>query len=401
MEFPKISIPKLLLVVFAMALIIYAVFNLKQVGEFIGGSVNLIKPFLLGAVIAFVLNVPLRFFERRVFSHIDNARFRKFERGLSVLLSILIVWAVVGIVVSVVLPQLVESTTLFISALPNYIDILIDFLRTNGGDSQIIKDAIKQIETISPSALEKYLTTFLGDQLTVKNTIGSAVMSTVGVISSVASSLFNLVVAFVFGIYILVSKEKLAVQARKICFAFLSKDRASYVVHVAQVSFAKLYSFITGQLTEAVILGSLCTIGMMVLRLPYSGMIGVLTGFCALIPIFGAFIGGAVGALLILTVSPIKALTFIIFLVILQQVEGNLIYPRVVGGSVGLPAMWTLFAITIGGSLLGLVGMMLFVPLVAILYYLFSEIVHGMLNKHRIALDDPLITDGIQEEIRL
>ena len=149
------------------------------------------------------------------------------------------------------------------------------------------------------------------------------------------------------------------------------------------------------------ILGSLCTIGMVIFRLPYAGMIGVLTGFCALIPIFGAFIGGAVGALLIFTVSPIKALTFVIFLVILQQIEGNFIYPKVVGSSVGLPAMWTLFAITIGGALMGLIGMMLFVPLCAIVYFLFTEIVAGRLKKNNISPDDEMIQYGLKEEIRL
>ena len=174
-----------------------------------------------------------------------------------------------------------------------------------------------------------------------------------------------------------------------------------YLVHAAQVSFAKFYHFIIGQLTEAIILGTLCTIGMLVLRLPYAPMIGVLTGFCALIPIFGAFIGGAVGALLILTVSPIKALTFLIFLIILQQIEGHIIYPKVVGGSVGLPAMWTLFAITIGGSLYGLVGMLISVPLFAALYYLFTEIVYARLARNEISAEDQLIQSGVDEGLRM
>ena len=145
----------------------------------------------------------------------------------------------------------------------------------------------------------------------------------------------------------------------------------------------------------------LCTIGMLILRLPYAPMIGVLTGFCALIPIFGAFIGGAVGALLILTVSPMKALTFLIFLIVLQQVEGHVIYPKVVGGSVGLPAMWTLFAITIGGSLMGLIGMLLSVPLCAALYYLFTEIVYARLKHNEIPPDDAVIQSGVDEGLRL
>ena len=401
MEQPKISIPRVLLFIFAVALIIYSVFNMDTMLEFIKNSIVLIKPFLIGAVIAFVLNVPLRFFEHHVFCHIKHPKFKKVERGLSILLSLLLVWIALSLVVRIVVPQLIESISLLVSTIPGYVDYLTNFLSEYENDSEAIANFIKQIESISPQTLEQYTMNWLNDQVTAHALLRSAFMSTVGIVSSVAAGVINFFVAFVFAIYILGSKEKLAVQARKICFAFFNRMHAAYLVHVAQVSFAKMYSFITGQLTEAVILGSLCTIGMIIFRLPYAGMIGVLTGFCALIPIFGAFIGGAVGALLIFTVSPIKALTFVIFLVILQQIEGNFIYPKVVGSSVGLPAMWTLFAITIGGALMGLIGMMLFVPLCAIIYFLFTEIVAGRLKKNNISPDDEMIQYGLKEEIRL
>lgn len=401
MEQPKISIPRVLLFIFAVALIIYSVFNMDTMLEFIKNSIVLIKPFLIGAVIAFVLNVPLRFFEHHVFCHIKHPKFKKVERGLSILLSLLLVWIALSLVVRIVVPQLIESISLLVSTIPGYVDYLTNFLSEYENDSEAIANFIKQIESISPQTLEQYTMNWLNDQVTAHALLSSAFMSTVGIVSSMAAGVINFFVAFVFAIYILGSKEKLAVQARKICFAFFNRMHAAYLVHVAQVSFAKMYSFITGQLTEAVILGSLCTIGMIIFRLPYAGMIGVLTGFCALIPIFGAFIGGAVGALLIFTVSPIKALTFVIFLVILQQIEGNFIYPKVVGSSVGLPAMWTLFAITIGGALMGLIGMMLFVPLCAIIYFLFTEIVAGRLKKNNISPDDEMIQYGLKEEIRL
>lgn len=401
MEQPKISIPRVLLFIFAVALIIYSVFNMDTMLEFIKNSIVLIKPFLIGAVIAFVLNVPLRFFEHHVFCHIKHPKFKKVERGLSILLSLLLVWVALSLVVRIVVPQLIESISLLVSTIPGYVDYLTNFLSEYENDSEAIANFVKQIESISPQTLEQYTMNWLNDQVTAHALLSSAFMSTVGIVSSVAAGVINFFVAFVFAIYILGSKEKLAVQARKICFAFFNRIHAAYLVHVAQVSFAKMYSFITGQLTEAVILGSLCTIGMVIFRLPYAGMIGVLTGFCALIPIFGAFIGGAVGALLIFTVSPIKALTFVIFLVILQQIEGNFIYPKVVGSSVGLPAMWTLFAITIGGALMGLIGMMLFVPLCAIVYFLFTEIVAGRLKKNNISPDDEMIQYGLKEEIRL
>lgn len=402
MEFPKISLSRLLMLVFAVALVIYGVFNMDSVVGFIGYVVGLLRPFLIGVVIAFILNVPLRLFEQRVFVRVQNPRFKKMERGISILLSIVLVWAILGLIVSVVLPQLASSLSLFISAVPSYIDYLINFLSMFEHYSPAIGNFIDQIENFSPNTLENYLTGLLNDQFSAwTSVLSSAVVSTVSFVSNIASSVVHVVVAFIFSIYILFNKETLAVQARKICFAFLSKRAAIYLVHAAQVSFAKFYHFIIGQLTEAIILGSLCTIGMLILRLPYAPMIGVLTGFCALIPIFGAFIGGAVGALLILTVSPMKALTFLIFLIVLQQVEGHVIYPKVVGGSVGLPAMWTLFAITIGGSLMGLIGMLLSVPLCAALYYLFTEIVYARLKHNEIPPDDAVIQSGVDEGLRL
>ena len=402
MELPKLTMTRLLALVFVVALIIYGVFNMDMVGRFIGYVMGLIQPFLIGVVIAFILNVPLRLFEQRIFARVQNARFKKMERGISILLSIVLVWAILALVVSVVLPQLASSVSLFLSSIPSYIDYLINFLSMFEQYSPAVGNFTDQIQNLSPSTLETYLTGMLNDQISAwTSVLSSAVMSTVSFVSSLASSIVHVVVAFIFSIYILFNKEKLAVQARKVCFAFLSRRTAVYLVHAAQVSFAKFYHFIIGQLTEAIILGSLCTIGMLILRLPYAPMIGVLTGFCALIPIFGAFIGGAVGALLILTVSPMKALTFLIFLIVLQQVEGHVIYPKVVGGSVGLPAMWTLFAITIGGSLFGLIGMLLSVPLFAAMYYLFTEIVYARLKRNEIAQDDELIQSGVNEGLRL
>lgn len=402
MDLKNFSVLRVLLLIFVVALIIYGVFNMDMVGSFVGWFVKLVRPFLIGVVIAFVLNVPLRFFERRVFYRIQNPRFKKMERGISVLLAIILVWAIFGLIVSVVVPQLISSLSLFVSAVPSYFDYLTNILSMFEKYSPAIAHFSDQLQNPSPSTLENYLNSQLNDRITqLTSVLGSAVMSTVTFVAALASSVVEVVVAFIFSIYALFNKEKLAVQARKICFAFLSKRAAVYLVHAAQVSFAKFYHFIIGQLTEAIILGTLCTIGMLVLRLPYAPMIGVLTGFCALIPIFGAFIGGAVGALLILTVSPIKALTFLIFLIILQQIEGHVIYPKVVGGSVGMPAMWTLFAITIGGSLYGLVGMLISVPLFAALYYLFTEIVYARLARNEISAEDQLIQSGVDEGLRM
>ena len=400
MDYRNMSVQRLLLIVLAAALVIYAVFHPESLLGAAKYLMGLFGPFIIGAVMAFVLNVPLRFFERKLFARYQSPKAKRRVRMVSILLSILLVICIISVVISMVVPQLVKSITLFISMVPSYLDYLYNFLDMFK-DVDMVADFQKRIDALASGNIENVLTTEMMEFLTQSTILTNAVNSTVDIVSSVFSKVFNLVIEFVFAIYILSSKEKLAVQARKICYALFSERNASYIIHVAQVSFAKFYSFISGQLTEAVILGTLCAIGMSVLRLPYAVMIGALTGFCALVPIFGAFIGGAIGALLILTVDPMKSVIFIVFLVVLQQVEGNLIYPRVVGGSVGLPAIWTLFAITIGGSLFGLVGMMIFVPIMAIFYFLFSEIIHGRLKKNKIAVSDERILTGIKEDIRL
>ena len=201
----------------------------------------------------------------------------------------------------------------------------------------------------------------------------SIMASAAGTIGGIGSSVFNFVVGLVFSIYILYDKENLKKQATRLIRTWIPKRAADTVLHVAQVSNVTFRSFVTGQTTEAVILGTLCMIGMLILRIPFAPMIGALIGVTALIPIFGALIGMVVGAVMIVSVDPVKALIFIIFLLILQQIEGDIIYPRVVGSKMGLPGMWVLAAVTIGGSLGGAVGMLLGVPVFSVIYSLLNE----------------------------
>lgn len=205
--------------------------------------------------------------------------------------------------------------------------------------------------------------------------------TTIGITSSIFSLVVNLVLALAFSLYLLAQKETLTGQAKKVVRALFSEKWAHWITDVARMTNRTFSNFVTGQLTEAVILGTLCFLGMLIFRLPYAGVISVLVGFTALIPIFGAFIGVGIGAFLILLVSPIKALWFILFFVILQQLEGNLIYPRVVGKSVGLPGIWVLAAVTVGGNAFGLAGMLLAVPLCSVLYTLARQGVNARLAR--------------------
>ncbi|MFM9413613.1 AI-2E family transporter [Peptococcus simiae] len=410
MHFNRYTLRRTMLALVLLIIIAYAVFHAGDVGVSFGKLLNLLTPFIAGAVMAFILNVPMRFLEGRVFSKIKSKKFKKFKRPLAVLLSLIIVILLVTLVSVIVIPQLIDSITLFVSNMPEYFagfNRLLDQVVQRFPDTaEQVEQVRKNIENISPANIQQGIMDFLrsspdgsnGDNGTL---LTSALFSTFGIVTSVFGFLVNAVVGFAFAIYVLFAKEDLAIQGRRLIFAIFSHETAKYVIHVFQVGFAKFYNFLTGQLLEAVILGSLMSIGMLVLQLPYAFMIGVLIGFTALIPIAGAVIGGFIGFLLVFSVSTTKALIFLVFMLLLQQFESNVIYPRVVGSSVGLPSMWTLFAITIGGSLMGLMGMLLFVPLVSTIYSLISEIIYGRLEMKGISEKDPNILYGVPDSKRL
>ena len=221
-----------------------------------------------------------------------------------------------------------------------------------------------------------------------KNGAGSVLGSTFTVAKSIVSGLATFFIAFVFACYILLQKEKLNIQIRKIMYAYLKEEYVEKALDVCSLTYKTFSSFLTGQCVEAVILGAMFVVTMTVFRLPYAMLVGILIAFTALIPIFGAFIGCVVGAFLILMVAPMKALVFVVLFLVLQQIEGNLIYPRVVGSSVGLPSIWVLAAVSIGGSLMGIVGMLVFIPIVSVVYTLFRNNVYWQLKKKGIQIDN-------------
>ncbi len=393
----------------ALIVVAFLVFHISDLITWLYKGFVLMSPFLVGGAMAFILNAPLRFFENRVFRHIKNKRFKRFQRVIGILLSLILITVLLTLMGVIIMPQLIDSIALFASNMPHYMDTLENLLthvvNKIPDSEQQINQVLDYIDGLSPESVQESILDFaktgpLTDDGNGK-ILSQAVSSTFGLVSSIFGIMLNAVLGFVFSIYILMSKEKLAIQGRRVIFAFFENDNAKYIIHVFQVAFAKFYSFLTGQLMEACILGSLMCIGMFILRLPYPLMIGVLIGFSALIPIAGAIIGGAVGFLLVLSVNPTKAIIFLVFMILLQQFESNVIYPRVVGGSVGLPSMWTLLAITLGGSLMGLVGMLIFVPIVSTVYTLFAEIVYGRLQMKNVSATDPLVVYGVPDDKRL
>ncbi len=336
--------------------------------------IGIVKPFILGGMIAFVINIPMRFFETRLFEgkKIKSSKDRfwlKGRRGLSLIMAFLVVILVIMLVAVTVMPQLVATIKVLTNKLPVF-----------------WLDLIKQLEIIfaaNPALLEQlsnfekleidWKSVFNAIIEFLQNGMGNMLTSTFSVASSIISNTVNFLIALVFSIYVLVQKEKLGNQFKRILEAYASPKVYKGVLKVCTLLHRNFSNFITGQCTEAVILGLMFVVSMLILGFDYAVMIGVLIAFTALIPIVGAFIGCFIGAFLMLVDDPVKALWFVILFVVLQQIEGNLIYPHVVGNSVGLPSIWVLAAVTIGGSLMGIFGMLIFIPLLSTVYMLLRE----------------------------
>ncbi len=348
-------------------LIIYlALRYLNMVGTAVSFVINLLEPLIIGFILALILNVPMRPIEKKLFPDTYRPGLQKLRRPLAIIISILAVTGLFIFVVCLIVPELIRSLYVIGEGLVQLANSLAEW-----GNETALSDttlgSILQALGLDFSSIQQKV----ADLVT---TSGPELMTSLaGMISNIGSAIFNFIVGLVFSIYILYSKENLKKQAKRLIYAWIPHRAADVTVHVADVSSSTFRSFVAGQTIEALILGTLCMVGMMILQIPYSSMIGALVGVTALIPIFGALIGALIGAVMILSVDPFKALVFVIFLLILQQVEGNVIYPKVVGSKIGLPGMWVLAAVTIGGSLGGVLGLFLGVPAFSVLYTLINE----------------------------
>lgn len=337
-------------VVTACILIYLAIRHLDMIAAGISWLINIMFPLLSGVIMAFILNVPMRPIEKHL-----HSRHEKSKRPFAIFLSLVLVLGIFTGVAFLVLPEIVNAVRLVAQIILSCID-QATFLEENIDFSDFpFGEYLEQID-IDWAQLKINLQEWIMSQRDV------LLKQAAGTVSSMATGFMNFFIGLVFSIYILANKEKLKTQIRWLIHAWLPKKLGVSLIHIVSICNVSFRNFIAGQATEAVILGTLCTVGMLILRLPYAPMVGTLVGVTALIPIGGAYIGAIVGAFLILTVSPLKAFIFIIFLIILQQFEGNLIYPRVVGSRVNLPAMWVLAAVTVGGNLAGPAGMLLGVP---------------------------------------
>lgn len=357
--------------------LIFAFYIVVAMPEKISNAVSFVfdvlSPFLIGFCFAYVVNLLLRPLERFWTWSWHKAKKQnivsKLKRPVCLTLSILVVLGVIFAIVFMIIPKLGDTVVSFADKVPQYAKTVEGWYHT------VVEFFEKYNFTLPEITLDTAKVTNLIKDLITK--YGNNVIdTTVNITASIVSLVVDVVLGVVFSVYLLSQKEKLGRQTTKTVRALLSHDRAEKLINITSLTDSVFTKFVTGQLTEACIIGVLCFIGMLIFGMPYAAIISVLVGFTALIPMFGSFIGTAIGAFLILLESPIKSFWFIIFIIVLQQLEGNLIYPRVVGKSVGLPGIWVLVAVTVGGGLFGLAGMLFGVPICSVLYIIFRKYVN-------------------------
>lgn len=380
MELNQENIKKIKELIVFTALIVVCLWKFDVVLDILLVVFHVFLPFIIGGAIAFVLNVPMNFLQRHLFPEEKTEKrafMKKIARPVSMILVLLAVIGIVVIIMFILIPQLGKTFANLGRSIQAFIPQVQDWAQATFHNNKEIMKWVDSLEFDWNKIMDTGFRFF-------KNGAGSVVDSTITAAKSIVSGLTTFFIAFVFAIYILLQKERLEIQAKKILFAFVRRGRAEAIVEVLSLTYSTFSSFLTGQCVEAIILGCMFVVSMAILKLPYALLVGIVIAFTALIPIFGAFIGCAVGAFLIFMVDPVKTLIFIVLFLVLQQIEGNLIYPHVVGNSVGLPSIWVLAAVSIGGSLMGVVGMLIFIPIVSVLYALFREVVYLKLKQRKI-----------------
>lgn len=377
MQLDKENIRKLRGLILFTLIILVGLLKLNVVLDAVGFVLHILFPFFLGGAIAFVLSVPMNRIHKRLFGKLEKA-----AAPLSLVITLILVLAVLSLVVIVVLPELAGTIAMLGKTLPEKVPILLKKVESLFANNPELVLYIEELEaSLNWEEILNQLVTFFR--------VGANTMldSTISVATGIVSGVGTFFIAFVFACYILLQQSFLKRQMTKLFYAYLKEKHADEVMRICSLTYRTFSNFLTGQCLEAVILGLMFFIAMTVFRFPFAVLVGVLIAFTALIPIFGAFIGCGVGAFLILTVDPKQALFFIIMFLIIQQIEGNLIYPKVVGGSIGLPAIWVLAAVTLGGSLFGVIGMLVFIPIVSVFYTLLKENVNKRLEEKQIKIE--------------
>ncbi len=360
----------LILVISGVTLLV-ALMNFKAVMGVIGTVIGLFMPLIVGGVIAFILNVPMHFFEKQI-DRINSQRplraLIKIKPALSLIITLILFAMVIYFIGSVIFPNLAESILSIVEIIKNSYPSWLETAESYGFDTSVVNDMISKVDFVS--ILEN-----------LKNNLGDILFTTGRAVNSVVSVFSNFGFGLIFAIYILLSKKKLGQQSKKIVYAYLKKEWADEVCDIAALSYKTFSNFLSGQCLEAVILGVMFFVTLSVGGFPFAATISVIIGAMSLIPFVGAFIGMVFGMLLISMEGIRQVIVFVIVFLVIQQIEGHIVYPKVVGGSVGLPPIWTLLAVVVGGSVSGIFGIILFIPLFSVLYALLRRNVYDRLKK--------------------
>lgn len=378
----------ILFIISYVAIIIFALVNFDKIITAFNYVLNILSPFIVGVLLAFVLNVLIKFIETKIFGKIKKGKvWKKIKRPISITVSLILVGLIIYFVMNLLVPQLRNSVSLFTDTLPEYKEDIINILEKFDVEETTVAKVGEYLDNFT-----KVITDY------IKGNSKDVLSITTEVATSIISIVSKGIISIVFAIYIIAQKETLKRQVDKLMNAYLKPKVSNKIRDIAVMSNKTFSNFVTGQCLEAIIFGLLCFFGMLILRLPYASTISVVLGFTALIPVFGAIIGTVLGAFLILMVSPVKAIIFVVFVIVLQQLEGNLIYPKIVGKSIGLPGMWVLFSVTIGASIAGIWGMLIATPLFSVLYSIFSKTVNDRINKNKVAIKVEEKNDKLEEK---
>lgn len=360
---------KVFLMGLALLFVAYLFLNSKSIFTGFGVLLGILAPFILGGVIAFIMKIPLNFLERKVFSKIKNEKFQKHKRTISIAISFIFIILVFFLITAIIVPQLINSFDGLRKSLPSFLQMAIDKTREIPYLNNYSDKLQSEYDNLSWNEIFNRIKGFVTSSDNSSQILNGALSTA----SSILGGLVSFMLALITSIYILADKERLGYQATRICYSFFNNKVANKIIHVAHLLHENFFGFIRGQLTVSTLIGIATFVASFVLRIPNAATLGVIVGVTDLIPIIGPFLGGAMCFIMIVIEDSTKALMFLVLVVILQQVESNLVYPKIVGDKVGLPSLWTLVAITVGGSLFGVVGMWAFIPLASTLYELMRE----------------------------
>lgn len=390
MELNKQNIKKILGIITAAIIIYVGLQNSNDVIQLFYSLLTLLAPFLVGIFVAFVLNVPMRFIERHLFYHGKNriseenkgrsGKIReRVARPISLLVTILLVLLLLVIIIFMVAPELGKTFWTMIDTIQNFVNgEQVTWLNKISERFPQIEETLKGLK-VDWRMVGNSIVSF------VKDGFGGAVDSTVKLLGSIVNRVLNFFLGFIFAVYILLSKETLTMQGKQLLYSFFKEERADRLIEIFRLINKTFSNFLSGQCLDATILGLMFFVGMTIFRFPYAPLLSVFIGFTALIPVFGSFIGCVIAIFMILMVNPMKAVWFLVMFLILQQLEESFVYPNVVGKSVSLPAVWTFAAVILGGSMMGILGMLLFIPGISVVYSLMNGMIETRLKERKIS----------------